>query len=132
METKDFILKSLEGIQRGLGMNLKDITAGELKWQPNPQSNSIGFILWHQLRVEDMMIHADIQQKPQVYELEKWAEKMGLPTDNPRDNGGGYTAEQVAAFPVPSLDVLQQYGESVRRATVDYLNSLGPDGSGTG
>ena len=127
MEVKDFILKSLESMQRILTMTISDLEADELKWRPGPQANSIGFILWHQLRVEDAFIHSVLQQKPQVYEQEKWHQKMGLP-DDPDDTGGGYTAVQVAAFPVPGLDTLRQYGDAVRRQTIDYINNLEPDG----
>ena len=127
MDTKDFILKALEGAQRALTMNTDDLNPDEMKWRPGPEANPIGFILWHQLRVEDMVINTEIQKKPQVYEQGKWPAKMGLP-DDPMDNGGRYTAEQVAAFPVPPLDILMQYGESVRQQTVEYINSLGPNG----
>ena len=68
------------------------------------------------------MLHDWIQQKPQVWTTEKWHERLKLP-ENPHDDGWGYTAEQVAAFPVPELKELLEYGESTRKQTIEYLKS---------
>ncbi len=127
MELKDFILKSLERVQTASTAAVHDLEPDELKWQAGPEANSIGFILWHLLRAEDRFVNTLFQQKPQVYEQEKWYQKMGLP-DDPNDTGSGYTAEQVAAFPVPKLNTLQQYGEAVRLQTIEYIKNMEPDG----
>ena len=36
--------------------------------------------------------------------------------------------EQVAAFPVPELGVLLQYGEAVRARTIEFIKNLEPAG----
>ena len=111
MEINDFILKFLERLKMALTNTVSDLEPDELKWQAGPQANPIGFILWHQIRAEDRFINAMLQQKPQVWEQEKWYQKMNLSGD-PNDTGSGYTAEQVAAFAVPELEVFR----SVERA----------------
>jgi len=126
VELKDFILKSLENMQKALTAATSDLEYDEIKWQAGPRANPIGFILWHQLRVEDRFVHTLFQQKTQLYEQDKWYQKMGLPNE-PDNTGRGYNAEQIAAFPVPELKTLQQYGDAVRRHTIEYINSTGPE-----
>ena len=126
MEINDFILKSLERLKTLLTNAVSDLEPDELKWRAGPQANPIGFILWHQIRTEDRFINTLFQQKPQVWEQEKWYQKMNLSGD-PNDTGWGYTAEQVVAFPMPELERLLQYGEAVRTQTVEYIENLKPD-----
>jgi len=127
MEINDFILKFLERLKMALTNTVSDLEPDELKWQAGPQANPIGFILWHQIRAEDRFINNVFQQKPQVWEQEKWYQKMNLSGD-PNDTGSGYTAEQVAAFAVPELEVLLQYSEAVRTQTVEYIKNMTPEG----
>ena len=126
MEINDFILKFLERLKTLLTNAVSDLEPDELKWQPGPQANPIGFILWHQIRAEDLYFHAVFQQKPQVFEQEKRHQKMNISGD-PNDTGRGYTAEQVAAFPVPELEALLQYGKAVRTDTIEYIKNMKPD-----
>ena len=45
-----------------------------------------------------------------------------------KDNGWGYTAEQVSSFPVPKLEEMITYGKAVRSETEKYLEGLSPEG----
>jgi hypothetical protein len=126
METNDFILDTLNAIKWMLTRAVDGLTHEELTWRPGAEANSIGFILWHQTRGEDVFVQDWIQQKPQVWTTEKWYERLQLP-ENPQDDGYGYTAEQVAAFPVPELKDLLEYSEATRTQTVDYLKSTTAD-----
>ena len=126
MEIGDFILDMLERMQQAVTTAVGDLTHEELTWRPRAEANPIGFILWHQLRGEDAFVQGIIRQKPQLWVSEKWYKKLNLPED-PRDNGHGYTAEQVAAFPIPELKDLLEYAGAVRVRTVEYLNGVPPD-----
>ncbi len=126
MEIGDFILDMLDRMQQAVTTAVDGLTHEELTWRPGAEANPIGFILWHQLRGEDAFVQGMIQQKPQVWVSEKWYQKLNLPK-NPRDNGHGYTAEQVATFPVPELKDLLGYAEAVRVRTVEYLKGVTPD-----
>ena len=124
MEVNDFILATLERMQQAVTTAVDGLTHEELAWRPGAEANPIGFILWHLLRVEDALVQATIQKKPQVWVSEKWYQKLNLPE---ADSGGRYTAEQVAAFPVPELKDLLGYAEAVRARTVEYLKAMTPD-----
>ncbi len=125
MDVKGFALQSLSESQSALMQAVDGLSQEELMTQPQPGANHIAFTLWHMLRVEDWFFHYLFQRVPQVWESEKWHEKLNLP-DDPRVTGFGYTAEQVASFPSVPLRDLIAYGEAVRASTVDYLRSLGP------
>jgi len=95
-----------------------------LIWRAGPEANTIGWTLWHMLRVEDMWLQFFIQRQPELWEREGWHEKFGLPT---RDNGFGHSPEQVANFPALDLANLLRYGAAVRSGTLDYLGGLAPE-----
>ena len=101
MEVKSFILNMLDCQQKKLMTALDGLSYDELTWRPGEESNPIGFILWHQTRDEDY-IQAMIRGKTQVWIDEKWYEKFNM-SDNPNEDGYGYTSEQVAVFTVPEL-----------------------------
>jgi len=126
MEISNFTLDMLNHTQQAMTSAVDGLTREELKFQPKNDANSIGFTLWHQVRAEDSFVQGMIQQKPQVWTSEKWYQKLNLPED-PNDNGWGYTAEQIAAFPVPELKDLLGYAEAVRSRVIEYLQSITPN-----
>ena len=124
MTLNEFITDALEKETGFLTEALDGLSPDELAWQPAPDANSIGWILWHMVRVEDMWIQFFAQFKPELWESDGWHEKFGLPT---RDNGFGHTAEQVNNFPRLDLSEFLQYRAAVREATLSYLGTLTPD-----
>ncbi len=121
MEAKELILRSLEQSQRFLTNALDGLTQEEATWSPGPECNSIAFILWHTVRVEDRSINGIIQRGNELYEAEGWQEKLGTPA---KESGGRYTVEQLQAWPVPKLEVLRGYTNAVREKTLAFLNSI--------
>ena len=122
MELREFIKMALGRVNQGTDRTLKDLTPAELKWQPKPEGNSIGFLLYHMARTEDRFVSANILEQPTEWISGGWAQKLGIPET---DSGGyGYTPEMVAAFPVPSLPDLQAYAEAVRKKTNETLDSM--------
>jgi hypothetical protein len=123
MEIKELIQIGLANVKRSIDRTLDGLTPAEVKWQPRPDANSIGLILFHVVRSEDSSIQSRLQGKTQLWESEKWAQKLNK---NLSDNGSHYTAEQVAAFIVPELKDLMGYVEAVRKQTLEYLINLTP------
>ena len=128
MTINEFITDALEKENGFLMDALDGLTSEELAWQPAPDANSIGWILWHMVRVEDMWIQFFAQFQTELWETEGWHEKFGLPT---RDNGFGHTAEQVNNFPGVDLEQFLQYRAAVRASTLAYLDTLNPDDMAT-
>jgi hypothetical protein len=124
MEIKELIQTGLGNIKRSIDRTLDGLTPAELKWQPRIDANSIGLILFHIVRSEDSSFQSRLQGKTQLWESEKWAQKLNK---NLSDGGSRYTAEQVAAFVVPDLKDLLGYAEAVRKQTLEYLKNLTPE-----
>ena len=124
MTLNEFITDALEKETEFLLEALEGLSPDELTWQPGPAANSIGWILWHMVRVEDMWIQFFAQFKPELWERDGWHEKFGLPT---RDNGFGHTAEQVNNFPRLDLEEFLLYRAAVREATLAFLATLTPN-----
>lgn len=121
MNTQKFIEEAFRKEQEALLNEVSDLTPIELAWQPGPQANPIGWILWHMVRVEDMWIQFFAQRKLELWESQGWHKEFGMV---PRDTGFGHTAEQVAAFPAVDLARLQAYFAAVRVSTTEYLRNL--------
>ena len=124
MTLNEFIVDALDKENGFLLEALDGLGPDELAWQPASDANSIGWILWHMVRVEDMWIQFFAQFQTELWETEGWHEKIGLPT---RDNGFGHTAEQVNNFPGVDLGEFLRYRASVRQATLAYLDTLTPE-----
>ena len=103
---------------------LDGLTPQELAWRPSPEANSIGFTYWHTARAEDVWLHDFALKQPHVFEREGWHQRWGIPA---KDTGFGYTAEQVAQFPIPPLAEIRDYYREVRQETLNYLHPLTPE-----
>jgi hypothetical protein len=124
MEAIKLIQNGLENVTRSIERTLEGLTPAELKWQPRPDANSIGLILFHIARSEDSFIQSMLQGKPQLWESGKWYQRLKKAVD---DRGAHYTAEQVASFAVPEMKELRGYIEAVRKLTLQYLKTVTPD-----
>ncbi len=102
---------------------IQSLSDDDLTQQPNDQSNSVAWLLWHMNRVVDNMIHTRLQSQRQLWVLDGWHQKFGM-GDDESDFGMGWTAEQVAAWQAPSRDVLLGYSEAMKSSAKDYLASL--------
>ena len=121
MEVKAYIQSQMEGTKRNSARALKDLTQAEYMWRPSCGCNSIGLILFHIARSEDMFVQQRLLQKPQVWESEKWFLKLNVAEN---EAGAHYTVEQVNAFPVPDHKDLAAYYDAVRARTAEYVAGL--------
>ena len=91
--------------------------------QISDSDNSIGWLLFHMSRVVDVFMNARFQGKPQIWIEEGWCEKFGL-SDDPETTGQGWDTARVAAWPLPSKDVLVGYYEAMKACCQDYMSSV--------
>jgi len=123
MDAKQMVSSSLKQSQGYLTRALEGLTQEDVAWRPNEDCNSIAFILWHAVRVEDYFVTRVIQRKTELYEAEGWRERLGTPPDS----GYGYTVEQLKTWPVPELGDLRGYANAVRQSTLAFLEQLPPE-----
>ena len=121
MDFRDIVEMALEECKRDLYRTLDGLSREELTWQPGPESNPIGFLVWHIARDEDRWIQHFIMSRPDIWERDGWHERLGLPREG---SGYGYTAEQVASFPLPDIKDVVAYFDAVRSETLEYLRSM--------
>jgi uncharacterized damage-inducible protein DinB len=119
MKATKLILRSLEESQENMTKALDGLTQGEVSWCPAEGSNSIAFILWHTILVEDIFINRIIQGGREIYETEGWQEKLGTPTKVYQ-----YTEEELQAWPIPKLEVLMEYANVVQERSLKFLKSI--------
>ena len=117
------IISSLERNWAMVDAGLEGLDDAILSSRPADQCNSIAWILWHMNRVVDTFTHTRLRALPQLWVKEGWHKRYGM-SDDPEDRGVGWSAEQVAAWVVPSREVMLGYYEAVKAAAREYLSGL--------
>jgi len=104
---------------------LRGMTPDDLKQQPKPDCNSMGWLAWHLTRVQDDHV-ADLMGEEQLWTSEGWHARFNRPLQA-GDIGFGHTPEQVAAFQSPDAETLLSYHRAVLERTKRYIQSLSAD-----
>ena len=125
MECAEFITGIFTRISQVLETVLDGLTENEINQQPNPECNSIGWMVWHLTRVQDRFI-AMLSNNEQVWITEKWYGKFGREADA-KDSGYGHRPEDLANFEVPDIKTLLDYHHAVLEKTKQYTNKLSPE-----
>ncbi|MEE9285278.1 MAG: DUF664 domain-containing protein [Dehalococcoidia bacterium] len=123
----DYVRTSFELQGKDLLANVQDLSAEELAFRPAPHANSIGFLWWHVARVEDGWFQRSIQRQTHLWVSAGWARRFAMPEEM-RDMGYNYSLEQLEAFKTPSRELLLEYWQAVRDATMAFLGTWDPDG----
>ncbi len=78
MDVKEFILQQIVAMRRQCDATMQGITDEQFNWTPPGVVNSISATYLHTLGAEDFFIQMLLQGKPWVFEVEGWAEKIGV------------------------------------------------------
>jgi hypothetical protein len=122
MEWADLLIDGYSRVLEALEEVLEGLTQDDLVWQPRPDCNSIGWLVWHLTRVQDDQI-ADLMGLEQVWTEDGWHAKFNRPPD-PEDTGFGDTPEQVAAFKPPDVETMLAYHRAVVERSKSYILTL--------
>ena len=95
------------------------ITDEQFYHQPTPDTNSIGWLVWHLSRWRDWS-SAMVSGETEVWISEGWFQRFGMPKEG---TGIGDTLEQVTAFR-PDRDLVLSYAEAAHRAIVERVLKL--------
>ncbi len=109
-------------IQELVTNTVSGLTPEQLDYRPKPQANSIGWLVWHLLRVQDDHV-AEVAELEQVWTAEGWYDRLGLPFDA-ADTGYGHTAEQVGAAHISHPELLIGYSDAVHERSIEYVARL--------
>ena len=121
MELKQFVQGIFDRLAAELERAVTGLTPEDLNHQPRPESNSIGWLIWHATRSQDRM-NADLFGEDQLWVSAKWHAKFNRSPDQ-KDTGFGHTPAQVAAFRAPGAQTLLDYARAVYERTRIYITT---------
>lgn len=121
MTTADLLEDAFERIRDAVHPAVNGLSPDELSFRPDPESNTIAWLVWHMTRIQDDHV-AGLDGKEQVWTANGWAERLALPLDV-HDTGYGHDPETVATVRADAHSLLD-YFEDVHAKTVAYVRSL--------
>jgi len=119
--TIDLLADAFEGIRDAVYPAVTGLTREELAFRPEPQSNSIAWLIWHLARLQDDHVAA-LEGSEQVWTVNGWFERFALPL-NPADTGFGHDPGAVAVVTADATSLLG-YFEDVHASTLTFVKSL--------
>ena len=122
MEVRELLTDAFERVRDGMRRVTDGLDAEALAYRPDPQANSIAWLVWHATRVHDDHV-SEIAGLPQAWTADGWADRFALPFD-PAETGYGHRAEEVGAVRPDGPELLVGYHEAVAQRTVTYLETL--------
>jgi uncharacterized damage-inducible protein DinB len=125
MRSRDLLLEAYGRIRETLRAALDGLTAEQLTARVGPDANTIAWLAWHLLRVQDDHV-AEVAGREQVWTADGFAGRFGLPFDDSA-TGYGFSADDVAAVRVGSPDLLLDYAAAVHARTAEFLEGLTDD-----
>lgn len=124
MQTLDVVRDSLGRVHQLIPAILDGLTGPDLLWRPDPEANSIGWLIWHLTRIEDDHI-AVLGGVEQAW-TDGWYQRFGLPYIR-QAHGFRMTPVEVGAFNVTETALLSGYAAATWEQTQAVLSSLPED-----
>ena len=124
MDLSDLLKSGYGNVLRVLEYTLDGLNEEDLNWQPKPDSNSIGWLVWHLTRWQDVMV-SGLTGEEQIWMKDKWFNKFGRKADD-KDHGMGHKAEDLVGFKSPDAATLLGYQRSVLERNNVYFEKVTP------
>lgn len=124
MRTAELLTEAYGRIQGIVHSAVTDAGLDTLTYRPDPDANSIAWLVWHLTRVQDDHL-SDILDQDDVWISGGWFDRFGLPFD-PSVTGYGQSSTEVGQVEV-GAELLAGYYDAVHARTVDYLGTLSDD-----
>jgi hypothetical protein len=122
METREMLRDAFDRVVEDVEGAVAGLTAEQLAWRPDPEANSIAWLVWHLTRVHDDHV-AELAQREQAYTELGFADRFALDLE-PAEIGYGHTSEQVAKVRVDGSAILVEYVRAVTARTHEYLATV--------
>ena len=118
MDTRDLLSNAVQRVGQGVHRLLDGADEHLLTFRPDPDANTIAWLVWHLTRGQDAQI-ADAYGLEQVWTSEGWADRFGLPFSRGA-TGYGQSSDEVAAVRVPP-ELLGRYYDATQRVTLAQI-----------
>ncbi len=115
------IAESFGRLREAVHAVLKDGDVDLLIFRPDPEANSIAWLIWHLTRVQDDHL-SEIMQDDQLWVSGGWADRFALPFDRSA-TGYGMTDEEVGQVRTDA-SLLAGYFDAVHARTIAWLPTL--------
>ncbi|MCW2765817.1 MAG: hypothetical protein JWO11_1776 [Nocardioides sp.] len=122
MTPAELLTESFQRIAESGTSVVDDLTEDQLGHRPDPDANSIAWLVWHLTRVQDDHV-ADVSGLEQVWTAQDFVGRFRLPFAA-EDTGYGHTSDEVGRVRV-SAELLAAYLTATHHQTVGYIGSLG-------
>ena len=100
------------------------LTDDQIRHRPQAGQNSIGWLIWHMARCEDVL-NLMLSNQPQVIDDPDWPKRLNL---SRRDIGTGMTDDEVSDFGAKvDVQTVRAYRAAVGRRTREIAQNLRPD-----
>ena len=122
MEWRQLTIDIYERISQVLERALEGLTQDDLNQQPNPDSNSMGWLTWHLTRGQDRAI-VGLMNEEQLWVKDGWHSRFNR-SPALLDTGFGHNLADLAAFKSPDGQTLLAYHLTVLERTKRYIGKL--------
>lgn len=123
VRARDILLDLYGRIPQRVAEAVEGLSPQELTVQPEPGSNTIGWLVWHLTRVQDSHL-AEVMGTDQIWVGGEWHQRFGLTEADPSNTGYGHTAAEMAEIRPESAEALLEYHRVVADRTREYLRTL--------
>jgi uncharacterized damage-inducible protein DinB len=124
MTTTEVLEDAFQRVRDSVHPAVSGLSAEDLAYRPDDESNSIAWLVWHLTRIQDDHI-AGLDGEEQVWTAKGWVDRFALPLD-PSDTGYGHDPDAVATVKADSRSLLGYY-EDVHDKTMSFVHSLDDD-----
>jgi uncharacterized damage-inducible protein DinB len=103
---------------------VEGLSDDELAYRLDPAANSVAWLVWHLLRVQDDHV-GEVAGREQVWTSAGWVERFGLPF-GAGATGYGHGPDDVGKVRVPA-ELLAGYADAVTEQTLAYVATVEAD-----
>jgi hypothetical protein len=128
MTTEELLRDAFDRIHELVHHAVDGLTGDQLCYRPDPDANSIAWLVWHLTRIQDDHVAA-VAGTEQAWTSDGWFGRFGFSLD-PSETGYGHGADDVAKVTVTSGELLIGYHDDVYQNTTRFVSDLTDDGLG--
>jgi uncharacterized damage-inducible protein DinB len=121
MTNSDLLADAFERVRDAVYPAVNGLSPDELTFRPDPESNSIAWLVWHLTRIQDDHV-AGLDGAEQVWTAGGWFQRFALPLEA-ADTGYGHGPEDVTVVRADA-GMLLGYFEDVHQKTQRFVASL--------
>ena len=122
MRTAELLEDGFSRVREVVHDVVRGLSAEQLAYRPEPEANSICWLIWHLTRVQDDHV-SEVAGTEQAWTGDGWSGRFGLPFDDSA-TGYGQGPADVAKVTVTSGDLLTGYYDAVHAKTLTFVRAL--------